>query len=124
MLRGVRSWLRATIPRLASSASPKVGAEAEGLTRASLWYVSFRDSRTKRGVRFFNLRVRNATAVRGRGVDWGVADGCVAGRCETAHGRSGGVGGGLVEGGARDLVLHSHYLWAVAGGRVGAARHH
>jgi len=41
MLRGVRSWLSATIPRLASSASPKVGvgAGAEEPTRASLLQV-------------------------------------------------------------------------------------
>ena len=30
MFRGVRSWLRATIPRLASSASPNVGVGAGG----------------------------------------------------------------------------------------------
>lgn len=43
MLRGVKSWLSATIPRLASSASPKVGVGAgawDEPTRPSLLHFS------------------------------------------------------------------------------------
>lgn len=68
--------------------------------------------------------MRNATGVLGLGrVNRGVADRRIGRRREAAHGRRGGVGRGLLEAGARYLVLHSHHLGAVAGGRVVAAGH-
>lgn len=75
MLRGVKSWLRATIPRLASSASPKVGAGAEEPTRAASLLICvsfFCDSeackRCELGIQLTSARYGVRLAGRG---EWG-----------------------------------------------------
>lgn len=70
--------------------------------------------------------MRNATSVLGLGrVHRGVADRCVAPRSKATHRRRRScVSRALLETGARRLMLHTHYLWRVAGGCVVAAGDH